>query len=205
MVKNPDQTRQMLLTTAFHEFHRHGYQAAGLDSILKVAGVTKGALYHHFANKQELGLAVVDEVLAPWIRSTWIEPLERPGNPVDGLLGSLRCVVDKATAETMECGCPLNNLAQEMSPIDEAFRGRLEGIFVEWRSAIAAALRRGRSDGQVRRSIDPEITAAFIVAAFEGAIGSVKASRSLPLGRQIVRGLEEYIESLRPTRRRKAS
>lgn len=202
MVKNPDQTRQLLLSTAFHEIHRHGYQAAGLDAILKGAGVTKGALYHHFANKHELGVAVVDEVLAPWIRSTWILPLEQSENPVDGLLESLRSVIACTDAETVECGCPLNNLAQEMSPIDEDFRERLENIFCDWRDAISAALARGQSAGHVKKDVDPEICAAFIVAAFEGAIGSVKASRSLPLARRIVHGLEQYIESLRPPRRR---
>ncbi len=202
MVRNPDQTRRVLLETAFHEIHRHGYQAAGLDSILKAAGVTKGALYHHFANKHELGLAIIEEILKVWIHESWIDPLERVEDPVDGLRDSLRSVVSRASQEDIELGCPLNNLAQEMSPIDEEFRRRLEGIFAEWRAAIAAALKRGRKAGQVRKEVDPETTAAFIVAAFEGAIGSVKTSRSLPLARMIVGGLEQYIESLRPTRRR---
>lgn len=201
MVKNPDQTRQLILETAFHEIHRCGYQAAGLDAILKAAGVTKGALYHHFASKHELGLAVIDELLHGWIRESWIEPLDAAEDPVDGLRDSLRAVIARATPEGIELGCPLNNLAQEMSPIDEDFRRRLEGIFAEWRACIANALRRGHKAGQVRRGIDPEKSAAFIVAAFEGAIGSVKASRSMPLARIIVGGLEEYIESLRPLRR----
>ena len=174
MVKNPDQTRQLILETAFHEIHRHGYQAAGIDAILRAAGVTKGALYHHFANKQELGLAVVDEILRGWIHENWIEPLERAEDPVDGLQESLRAVVARASEQDIELGCPLNNLAQEMSPIDEEFRRRLEAIFADWRAAIATALKRGRKAGQVRKDVDPEKTGAFIVAAFEGAIGSVE-------------------------------
>lgn len=199
-MRNPDQTRRNILETAFHEFHRHGYQAAGLDAILRAAGVTKGALYHHFSNKHELGLAVIDEVMQPWIRSTWIEPLEAADDPLDGLRESLRRMVESATPELIELGCPLNNLAQEMSPVDEAFRRKLEAIFAAWRAAIATALAQGRKKGQVRKDIDPEATAAFIVAAFEGAIGSVKTSRSLPLARMIVSGLEAYVESLRPSR-----
>jgi hypothetical protein len=101
----------------------------------------------------------------------------------------------------MELGCPLNNLAQEMSPIDEEFRRRLEQIFAEWRAGIAAALERGRRAGRVRKEVEPDVTGAFIVAAFEGAIGSVKTSRNRELARMILSGLEEYIESLRPTRR----
>src|SRR4030095_5203309 len=59
----PDATRQKLLYAAFEEMYRSGFQAASLDAILAKAGVTKGALYHHFPDKAALGYAVVDEVV----------------------------------------------------------------------------------------------------------------------------------------------
>ena len=60
---NPEKTRKALLGAAFNEIYHRGYQAASIDEILKNAGVTKGALYHHFESKKALGLAVIDEVL----------------------------------------------------------------------------------------------------------------------------------------------
>jgi len=59
----PEVTRQKLLSAAFEEIYRSGFQAASLDRILAKAGVTKGALYHHFIDKAALGYAVVDEVV----------------------------------------------------------------------------------------------------------------------------------------------
>ena len=59
--RNPDLTRQTLLQAAFQEIYRSGFQAASLRNILSKVGITKGALYHHFGSKQELGYAVVDE------------------------------------------------------------------------------------------------------------------------------------------------
>ena len=56
-------TRQEILESAFQEIHRNGFQAASLTSILERTGVTKGALYHHFPNKQALGYAVLEEVV----------------------------------------------------------------------------------------------------------------------------------------------
>src|SRR5215472_11816939 len=83
--RNPDLTRKALLQAAFQEIYRAGFQAASLDNILSKAGVTKGALYHHFSSKQELGYAVVDELLREEILDRWVRSLEKAENPIDGL------------------------------------------------------------------------------------------------------------------------
>ena len=58
--RDPERTRVRLLQAAFEEMYRSGYRSADLDAILAAAGVTKGALYYHFDNKESLGYAVVD-------------------------------------------------------------------------------------------------------------------------------------------------
>jgi TetR/AcrR family transcriptional repressor of nem operon len=60
--RDPVRTRQRLLQAAFQEVYHTGFQGSDLETILDGAGVTKGALYHHFENKEALGYAVVDEV-----------------------------------------------------------------------------------------------------------------------------------------------
>jgi TetR/AcrR family transcriptional regulator, transcriptional repressor for nem operon len=61
-----------LLKAAFKEMHRSGFRSADLDAILTKAGVTKGALYYHFDDKEALGYAVVDEVIASIMREKWV-------------------------------------------------------------------------------------------------------------------------------------
>jgi TetR/AcrR family transcriptional regulator, transcriptional repressor for nem operon len=64
--KKTGSLRQKILDAAFAEFYRNGFQAGRLNHILAVAAVTKGALFHHFPRgKQELGYAVVDEIIEP--------------------------------------------------------------------------------------------------------------------------------------------
>src|SRR5689334_24973701 len=87
--RTPDATRQKLLERAFEEIHRNGFRAASLESILADAGVTKGALYHHFASKTELGYAVVDEVVRPWMEDTW-RPITVADNPIDAAIAVIR-------------------------------------------------------------------------------------------------------------------
>src|SRR6516162_6506361 len=150
-LRDPERTRERLLQAAFREVHRSGFQSASIDAILAATNVTKGALYHHFESKEDLGHAIVDEVVAKLPRDRWLLPLERSKdkNPIDALIGIVRAIPTRP--RDIKGGCPLMNLAQEMSPIDEQFRKRLETIFQAWQEGIATALRRGQSEGTVRR------------------------------------------------------
>ena len=96
-----------------------------------------------------------------------------------------------------EMGCPLNNLAQEMSPLDETFRRKIQSVLDLWRDKTAEALLRGQGADQVRADIDCRKAAAFIVAAVEGAAGVAKNSRDPAMLEACFEGLIHYLESLR--------
>src|SRR5512135_589820 len=122
--KHPDLTRDKLLRSAFCEIHRQGFQAASIANILASTGLTKGALYHHFPTKQALGLAVVDEVMYNRLETRLFRPLGESEQPVQTLLDILERLSERAV-ELVPLGCPLNNLVQEMSPLDPDFREHL--------------------------------------------------------------------------------
>jgi hypothetical protein len=94
-------------------------------------------------------------------------------------------------------GCPLNNLAQEMSPLDERFRQRLAAALKAWTDGIAAVLKRGQAAGTVRRDVDARKVAAFVVAAVEGSFGMAKNARSAAVLRSNLEMLNLLLESLR--------
>jgi len=196
--RDPDKTREAILMAGFHEIHRHGYQAAGLDAILASAGVTKGALYHHFGSKAGLGYAIVDELITGWILDAWVHHIDPQKNPIDQLQDGLRRELQSADLTDMELGCPLYNLIQEMSPIDEGFRLRLNRVLEQWRDGVARALRQGQDLGFVRSDLDPKKTAMFFIASLEGTIGMVKAARDLEVAAQATEGLILYLDTLRP-------
>jgi len=135
--RNPKRTRELLLQAAFQEIYKSGFRGTDLQKILETAGVTKGALYHHFDSKEALGYAVVDELIAGVIRDRWLRPLQNAENPIDALVGTVQST--SLNPDDLRCGCPLNNLAQEMSPVDEGFRKRLAKLFRNWQGGIAAA------------------------------------------------------------------
>ena len=198
----PEATRERLVAAAFEEIHRRGYQGTGLDIILANAGVTKGALYHHFADKADLGYAVIDEVIRGLTLQRWAGPLASyEGDPISGIELVLDVVAaefsDPAFAHMVELGCPLNNLAQEMSPLDERFRRRVVVVFETWIESFAQALERGRAEGTVRREIDARKVAAFVVSSIEGSFGLAKTAKSALLLRENFEVLREFLETLR--------
>lgn len=194
--RQPDLTRQTLLSAAFEEIHRSGFRAASLDAILETTGVTKGALYHHFGSKAELGYAVVEEVIRPFVEAGW-KPLLEAEDCVSGAIALCKQLSKQRSERAIECGCPFNNLINEMSPVDEGFRVRLQKILDEWREGLIQALRKGQARGVLRKDVEPAAAAAFIISSIEGSVGLAKAKQSREFLDASMRGLMDYLEQLR--------
>ena len=196
--RDPQSTRQELLEAAFEEMYVHGFQATGLDQILVRTGVTKGALYHHFKNKQELGYAVFDEIIRPGMLSRWEEPLAGSDDPVQTLKDMMYAALEENREHLLERGCPLNNLTQEMSQVDAGFHARIQKLLGDWRRGVTEALERGKAAGNIRPDVDTDATAAFVIASWEGMAGMAKGTGDLELVMGMGRVLESFLDGLRP-------
>jgi len=192
-----EKTRSELLAAASQEIHVNGFQAASLSQILANCKVTKGALYHHFPNKKALGLAVIDEIIGLEMDAMWIKPLEMSVDPIEGLIGLMKKIQEEVDDVFIILGCPMNNLAQEMSPIDEDFRTSINVIYKRWHDAWVKLFLRGQENGTVRQDIDIEYTVTFIIASLEGCIGMAKNAQSISVLEKCSAGLLQYLESLK--------
>jgi hypothetical protein len=85
-----------------------------------------------------------------------------------------------------------------MSQLDEQFRKRLERIFHAWREGVAMALRRGQSQGIVRRDLVPEETASFLIAMVEGYEVLAKNAQDAKVWDVGIRNIVGWLRSLRP-------
>lgn len=195
-LRDPERTRERLLQAAFLEVYRSGFQSASLDAVLATAGVTKGALYYHFGSKEALGYAVVEEIIAPNLRSKWIFPLQRATDPIDTLINIVQA--ESVEPEDVCGGCPLNNLAQEMSPLDEGFRKRLQKVFRQWQESVASALRAGQIHGKVRRDVEPTEAAGFLIAMVEGYVSLAKNAQDAKVSKMGKKNMVGWLQSLRP-------
>ena len=198
-IRNPDETRNRLIQAAFDEIYAQGFQGMRVDVVLDRAGLRKGALYHHFGGKLELGYAVLDELIRGAIEQIWIRPVEEAEDPITGLKQAMAASAQHMPPERIKLGCPLNNLAQEMSPVDEGFRRRIADIYETWISGLERALERGKSGGYVAEQVDSHHAARFIVSALEGCIGVAKTAQSVELLENCGAELRRYLTALRPT------
>jgi len=201
-LRDPERTRERLLEASFHEIYRSGFQSASLDIIVAAAGVTKGALYYHFNSKEALGYAVVEEILAPDLRAKWLRPIERGKDPIDTLIGIVEA--ESVRPADVRGGCPLNNLAQEMSALDEGFRKRLQTVFREWQEGVASALREGQAQGKVRRDVEPADAAGLLIAMVEGYVSLAKNAQDAKVSKAGKKNMVAWLRSLRsPGNRRR--
>src|SRR6202050_5676516 len=194
--RDPERTRELLLQAAFQEIYRSGYRSADLDAILAAAGVTRGALYYHFDNKEALGYAVVDEIIASNLHQKWVQPLRNAEDPLDVLVRIVQS--ESLKREDVQRGCPLLNLSQEMSGLDEGFRKRTARVYKDWHDAMAEALREGQKRRVVRTDINANETATFLMAAWEGYAVLAKNAQDARMLKSGQRKLSHYLESLRP-------
>jgi AcrR family transcriptional regulator len=199
--RDPERTRERLLQAAFREVRRTGFQSAGIDTIIAATNVTKGALYYHFDSKEALGYAIVDEIVAKLVRDRWLRPMLSNGQPIDILIGIVRRLPVRP-ADVRE-SCPLLNLAQEMSPLDEQFRKRLERLFLAWQEGVSTLLRKGQSQGTVRRDLNPDETASFLVAMVEGYASLAKNAQDAKVWEVGIRNIVGWLRSLRVPGNRK--
>jgi TetR/AcrR family transcriptional repressor of nem operon len=196
-LRDPEVTRQRLLQAAFCEVYRYGFQSAGIDAILAATNVTKGALYYHFESKEALGHAIIEEIVADITGDRWLRPLQQSKNknPIDALIGIVQAIPARPT--DVKRGCPLVNLTQEMSLLNEQFRKRLERIFKAWHEGIATALREGQDTGTVRRNLVPEETASFLIAMVEGYEVLAKNAQDAKVWKLGIKNIVGWLDSLR--------
>jgi AcrR family transcriptional regulator len=166
-----------VLDVAALAFQSRGYHATSTHDIMREAGVTGGALHHHFPTKKALGLAVIRERVAQAVEETWIEPVRSARTAADGIaevFGRMAAALDD---RGRVLGCPLNNLALELSLADPEFQNAVQNVFEDWQAAITQKLRADQAAGALRNA-DPESLATFIVASYSGAMAMAKANQS---------------------------
>lgn len=131
-----------------------------------------------------------------YMQTLWLEPLSKTDDPIKAIILALSCTCSDHGQELLHFGCPLNNLSQEMSPLDEGFRTRIDGLYAAWQQALEQGLRQGLQAGRVRSNIDIQQTAIFIMATIEGCFGLAKNRQSESAMQICSAGLHDYLQSL---------
>ena len=174
---DPQLLRRRILDAAAAAFQSGGYHSTSMHDIMRLTALSGGALYHHFPTKKALGLAVIRERVSREIDDTWSEPLRAHAPTGAALRGVFDAVIANLDQRAAVKGCPLTNLALELSLADPEFREAVQMVFESWRSAIADSVRADQANGALAH-LDAEDFATFVVALFSGAMGLAKATQT---------------------------
>ena len=165
---DPAGMRTRILDAAFSLFQSQGYAGTSVHEIATAAGVTGGALHHHFPTKKALGLAVIRDPVGTALEMTWLEPVRSTATARAGILNVLESLASELDGQGTVRGCPVNNLTLELALADADFRTELRRLFDRWRSTVSERLA-DRPDG--------EALAALVVAAYSGAMALAKVEQ----------------------------
>jgi len=177
-INDPEGMRNKVLNVAEEAFQERGYHASSLGDLMAAAGVSGGALHHHFPSKKALALAVIDERVAAAVEETWIAPVLAAASAREGVRAVFEAVAAELEQQGFVRGCPLNNLAHELSLADPDFRTALAAIFAAWRQAIADKVRTDQQAGR-EQGTDPQRFAALAVATYSGAMSMAKTAQDV--------------------------
>ncbi|MDO7137208.1 TetR/AcrR family transcriptional regulator [Algibacter lectus] len=190
-------TKQTILNESFKLFYKNGFKTTSVDTIMKTTKLTKGAFYHHYKNKKELGLAVISLKLQERVFKGMIEPLQQTGNVVDILENTFSERLKSFSLHDKKHGCPTNNFINEIGDFETTYQMALKHIIDSWRDALIHLLERGKTEGSIKQTTSSEAVAVYLISAFEGVRGIRKLYDTDVILDQYIAGLSIYLEQIK--------
>jgi TetR/AcrR family transcriptional repressor of nem operon len=192
-------TRQRIVMTAMELFWEKGFQSTSIADILSRTQVHSGSLYHFFPGKQDVLAAVLEayrDGIEEWLlRPAW----SGVGDPVERVFALLNGYRTQLVTTDCTYGCPIGNLALEISEPDPRIRELLAVNFANWTTAIERCL--DDAGDRLPRGLDRRRLAEFTLTVMEGAIMQARTYRDIASFDRNVAVLREHFDMLLETAR----
>lgn len=173
-------TKEHIIEAASRIVHLRGFNHTSIDDVLKESGLGKGNFYYYFKSKEELGFAILESNLKRFSDRVLGKAFgDRQRDALEQVDEFLDIIVDLHRQRNCAGGCPLGNMAMEMSDIHEGFRKKFQRVFENWRLQLAAVLQNAKTAGQLSDRVDTTILAQFIVATVQGGILLMKVKKDI--------------------------
>jgi TetR/AcrR family transcriptional regulator, transcriptional repressor for nem operon len=168
-MRNPDETKDTILTKSGVLFNTYGYKATSLSDITTATGFTKGAIYRHFKNK-----AVLEKETLFHLSTLMFEKLRArikcestAGNKLRAIFQYFESYISNPEVKG---GCPLMNAAIEADDSNPTLRREAVKVLDILRDSVTTILKNGILHNQIKQHIDLQFYATIFIATLEGAI-----------------------------------
>ena len=180
----PTDTKAVLLRAGLEWLTTSGFNQSSLDSILRSVRIPKGSFYHHFDNKEDFGLQVLQEYrqyfenkLDRSLADDSVAPLQRLNNFMTDASASM-------ARYDYNRGCLIGNLEGEVTKLPTAFRQAIMDTYTSWQNKVAACLRLAHTSGEITADKECKYLAEVFWIGWEGAVSRARLlSSDLPLRR----------------------
>jgi TetR/AcrR family transcriptional repressor of nem operon len=167
--------REEIVEAALAQFHERGFNAAAVKDITDRAGVPKGSFYNHFESKEALALVALgrygDGRRLGDLADKSVEPVVR-------IRAHFEFLRDEQLEVGIAKGCLLGNFGAEIVDHSETIRGGVRSGLAIWAEMLSSALAEGQQAGSIRKDLDPDVTARYLVSAWEGTLIQARTFKS---------------------------
>ncbi|MET9288031.1 TetR/AcrR family transcriptional regulator [Nocardia beijingensis] len=175
----PTQAKQRLLTTAEELFYAEGIRAVGLDRLLQASGVGRASFYRHFASKDDLVVAVLEDRDRRWL--DWLrESVEQTGDPAARPLAVFDALAQRFARKDFR-GCAFINTMVEVADRESAAHqvaDRHKRRVIEYLDELLTAA--GRSDAdELAAELALLVDGAIVTAVREGTPEAASRARAI--------------------------
>ncbi len=194
-MRQPEITKDLILQKAAVLFNTKGYKATSISDITKATGLTKGAIYRHFKNKEALESAAFQyliEIIFTRFTAN-VKSADHAGEKIRKVFSFFASYISKMPVAG---GCPILNAAVEVDDSNSHLRNDTVAALANIKKAIVHILEKGKKFSQIIAETNSEETADIIIAALEGAVVMSKLKKSNKGLKTVVAHLNKLIESI---------
>ena len=195
MARNPEQTKKLIIERSLPIFNTKGYNAASISDITSATGITKGAIYGNFKNKDEVATAVFDRAVEI-VTGALARRIRRAETAPAKLLTMLYYYEDFIQNPPIEGGCPILNISIEADDNLPFLRAKVIRSIALMKDSIVKMINRGILEGQIRTGTDAEEFANFLFVSIEGAVSLSRVEGDLRSFRQVKKFIERQIQEI---------
>lgn len=195
MTRNPDETKNRILSKSGVLFNTQGYKATSISDITQATGYTKGAIYRHFKSKEALEKETLYH-LSGKMFEILRERIRSKNTAGDKLRAVFKYFESYVAKPEVKGGCPLMNAAIEADDSNPVLRREAVKILDVLRDSLVSILKKGMRFKQIKKTVDTDYYATLIIASLEGAIMMSKLRGDNHDIKRVIRHLEQQIKEI---------
>ncbi len=161
-------TKQRLIDAGLRMLLERGYNNLGIQTLLMATGDPKGSFYHHFKDKEDFALQVIDAYILQ-VHAGLDGCLNDEQQPPLARIRRFFELTQQKYQQEGYLGCLMGGLGQELSGINDVFRRKIDWCFSSIAERLAVCLGEARQRGEIPAATDVRQMADLLVDCWEGA------------------------------------